>query len=251
MALTWASNDEATLNGIRVDFIRSSYTEHVTKEDSNVVLKPKTWFDQYLELFSDINGEVFNFVEFGIFEGGSTLLFAEYFRRCRVLAFDLRHENPAVPRHLEKMGFDDRVRLHYRIGQSDGAKIVPHVEDYFGKESLHLVIDDASHHYELSREYVEILFPRLASGGKYVIEDWAWAHWPMTTYDTWAGTTLSSLILELVMVVASNPRIFSRIEVRPGIAIITKGEATLPARMKLDTYIKTAPRVWQPLHLPA
>ncbi len=110
---------------------------------------------------------------------------------------------------------------------------------------------DADRHCRVSRASFEKPFPRLTSGGKRVIEDRARAHGPVTTCDTAGGRALSSPILGLAMAVASNPRIFSRLEVRPGLAIVTGGEATLPARPTLDSLIQTAPRVRQPLHLPA
>lgn len=41
---------------------------------------------------------------------------------------------------------------------------------------LDLVIDDASHLYELTRTSFVTLFPLLQPGGMYIIEDWAWSH---------------------------------------------------------------------------
>jgi hypothetical protein len=43
---------------------------------------------------------------------------------------------------------------------------------------LDLVIDDASHIYGPTKASFQALFPLLRPGGLYLIEDWAWAHWP-------------------------------------------------------------------------
>ena len=43
---------------------------------------------------------------------------------------------------------------------------------------LDLVIDDGSHLAEPTRTSFDTLFPLLAPGGFYIIEDWAWEHWP-------------------------------------------------------------------------
>ena len=51
------------------------------------------------------------------------------------------------------------------------AKTKGYVQNY-----LDLVIDDASHLYELTRARFVTLFPLLQPGGMYIVEDWAWSH---------------------------------------------------------------------------
>jgi cephalosporin hydroxylase len=249
MTCCWDTDKTAILNGVKIEFISGNYSEHKTTDDRIVVLKPKGWFDLYKELFSNLNGGKFNFVELGIFEGGSALLFAEDFPDAKIAAFDLRSPNPSVLRHVETMGFSDRVKLRYNTSQSDAKALSAGIESAFNGDQVHLVIDDASHNYEHSRNSFEILFPLLAPGGKYVIEDWGWAHWPIAVYDSWGGVALSSLVMELVMAVASNPALCSRLEVRPGMAILTKGTKTATDRINFTSLLKTKPRTWQPLRL--
>ncbi len=104
------------------------------------------------------------------------------------------------------------------------------VQENFGDQPLDLVIDDCSHMYEMTKSSLNTLLPRLREGGLYVIEDWGWAHWPD---EYWQGsahqmvdeqTSLSKLILELVMVVASQPGLISELTVRPGVVFLTRGE---------------------------
>lgn len=247
MALEWHSETAATLNGVPVKFVDSNYATHKTTADQIIVLKRKAFFAQYQPLCDGLSRDRINLVELGIFEGGSTLIFAEQFPQMRIAAFDLRSENPVLTRHLTAMGFADRIRMHYNTSQSDEAALVAGIAASFGTEPLHMVIDDASHHYGFTRDSFEILFPRLIAGGKYVIEDWAWPHWPGKTYDGWDGIALSALVMDLTMAMGSVQGLFQSIEVFPDVVIVTKGDATPPQRMSLAQITKTEPRVWRPL----
>ena len=67
-------------------------------------------------------------------------------------------------------------RTHWRTDQRDRDKLEAIVAAEFDGP-LDLVLDDASHLFVPTRTSFELLFPRLAPGGLYVIEDWAWEHW--------------------------------------------------------------------------
>ena len=252
MSIRWIDDNPATLNGVPVEAVFSDYSSHHTTAEKIIVLKGKHFFKRYKEEAQHLRGAPWNMVELGIFEGGSTLIFAEDFADVRIAAFDLRAENQTVSDHIERMGFGDRVRLHYQTSQSDETELRNGIRAMFGNEPLHLVLDDASHHYDHTLASFEILFPLLAPGGKYVIEDWGWAHWPSAHYDSgnWGGVALSSLVMQLVMAVASNPKLFTKLDVSPSMVIVTKGIQTDSERMSLGRAVKVAPRKWQPLHLP-
>lgn len=249
MTLEWTSNERALLHGVPVDVVMSDYMAHQTGDERIVVLKPKAYFDAYAALFRPMVGKSVRMVELGIFEGGSALLLAEMFPTARIAAFDLRPESLAVLRHVQRMGYSDRIQLFYKTSQSDAHALHAGIAGFLGEGPIDIVIDDASHHYNHTRNSFEIVFPLLRPGGLYVIEDWAWAHWPTPAYDSWPGTAMSSLVLELVMTLASAPREISEIVVRPGMVVVTKAGSFTHERLCIDALMKLHPRTWQPLRM--
>ena len=92
------------------------------------------------------------------------------------------------------------------------------MEGEFADRPLDLIIDDASHEYENSKVCFQELFGYLRPGGKYVIEDWGWLHWPGEEWQTakshfWNQPAMTNLVFELVMALGSHhPKIISRIQ---------------------------------------
>ncbi|MDX2101962.1 MAG: class I SAM-dependent methyltransferase [Alphaproteobacteria bacterium] len=247
MALDWTSDTTATLNGVPVRVVYSGFSEVQTTDDEIIVLKPRYFFDSYRELFANTESPR-SIVELGVFEGGSALILAEMFPHARIEAVDLRAANPAVLRHITRMGFADRLRIHYGVSQADEAALTELVERRLDSR-VDLVVDDASHEYELTRRSLEILLPFVRPGGIYAIEDWGWAHWPAPTFDHWAGTALSSLILELVMATATRPKLFGRLVVNGSFAYLVRGADAVERPFRLVDHVKIAPRQWAPVRL--
>jgi len=92
-------------------------------------------------------------------------------------------------------------------------------------EPLDLIVDDASHRYDDARASFEACFGYLRPGGLYIVEDWGWAHRGTPEFDYLKGSKpLTQLLSDLTALLASNPRIVSRIDIQgPSIAIITRG----------------------------
>jgi Cephalosporin hydroxylase len=165
-------------------------------------------------------------MEVGLFEGGSLVLFDKLFSPSKIVGVDIRR-NPIEP--LEE----------YRVAN-------PHVVTYYSRSQdkpgtwqaarqnfpagIDLVIDDASHLYEQTRATFEMLFPLVAPGGNYVIEDWAWSHRPgaQDNASVWAEKkSTTNLIMELVVMAASYGVVDS-IHVQQELICITKGRGKLP-----------------------
>lgn len=121
-------------------------------------------YDKY---FSQYRDKEFTFIEAGIGGyhysdrgGGSLQMWRKYFSLARIIGFDIY----------------DKSRLN-----------IPGVELYQGSqtdrtflESLEnpfIFIDDASHKSDLTIQTFEIMFPRLHSGGIYVVEDAHVSYW--------------------------------------------------------------------------
>lgn len=198
-----------------------SLDDYSRQTDANrfIILKDRGSLDNYSTVFGEAPPKTI--LEFGIFQGGSPALFSLWFNTEKFVGIDL---SPPVA------GFDEfcrthpvgrKIRSYYQVSQTDQRRIEEIVRAEFGHTPLDVVIDDASHLYETSRETFEIAFPLLRPGGTYVIEDWGWAHWPGSQFFQ-HETPLSLLIMELTMLCASRSDLISDIRVFPSFAFIRK-----------------------------
>ncbi len=207
--------------------------ETVDPESDEFVLLKNRGMIERLRRFAP--NSVGNIVDLGIFKGGSVALYRELFSPRRIVGIDRSSDRAEVlDRFIARHSLNDDIRLYYETSQDDQERLSLIVQENFGDQPLDLVIDDCSHMYGMTKSSLNLLLPRIREGGLYVIEDWGWAHWPD---EYWQGsahqmvdepTSLSKLILELVMVVASRPGLISEVTVRPGVVFLTRGEELVP-----------------------
>jgi cephalosporin hydroxylase len=209
-------SSEFAIGDTRFRVISEDYSKHQTTADEVIILKDLGWFEYYGELIRE--RKVRNLVELGIFEGGSTILFALLFDWLHIAAIDLRPPDAAVLGHIARLGLEDRVSLFYGVSQDDRAAVEEAVSAKFGAEPIDMVVDDASHWYTLTRASFEILFPRLRHRGIYVVEDWAWAHWAgVFQTEQWVDQpALTNLAFELTMLLGSRYDMLERVDIRAG-----------------------------------
>ncbi len=126
----------------------------------------------YERYFGSLRNEKINFFEIGIGgydvpeAGGSSLrMWKEYFPNSDIYALDYYDKSP----HSED-------RLHIYQGSQDNPEILQKIYQDMGR--IDIVLDDGSHRSEHVIASFEILFPLLASGGMYVVEDLATSYWP-------------------------------------------------------------------------
>jgi cephalosporin hydroxylase len=220
---------EFAMRDVRFRVVTQDYHRHRTTADEVIILKDLRWFEYYGELIRERN--VVNLVELGIFEGGSTLLFALLFEWLQITAIDLRGPDAPVLEYFRRLGLEDRVNLCYGVSQDDRDAVDKAVSAKFGSQAIDMIVDDASHLYAPTRASFEILFPRLRHRGVYIIEDWAWAHWPGTFQnDQWIDEpALSNLVFELIMLAGSRYDLIDKIDIRHGtIAAFKNADRPLP-----------------------
>jgi predicted O-methyltransferase YrrM len=164
-------------------------------------------------------------LELGVFEGGSYVFLDKVFRPAKLSALDLREEpTPALLQYVQSR---DCRTLHFGASQTD-ERILDRIitEDLSGR--LDMVVDDASHAYDLTRRSFELLYPRLAPGGTYIIEDWAWAHFRRSQGDGALGATrpaLTNLIFDLVQLQGSTDLI-AELRICRSMAIVRKPDSS-------------------------
>jgi len=161
------SGDVYELDG--VEFV-CKYAPGSTPERFHIV-KSLPFVEYFVEFCRDFEGK--RIFELGIAEGGSTALLALVTSPQKLVAVDLEPQRlAALDDFVARRGLADRVKLHYSVDQSDKEHLRRIVADEFAGQPLDLVLDDASHQLAPTRASFEALFPYLAPGGMFTIEDW-------------------------------------------------------------------------------
>jgi SAM-dependent methyltransferase len=194
--------------------------------------KRKGLIDQYERFFAlRDDAEVRSMLELGVWDGGSVAFWHEVLRPAKHVGVDLevRADSAYFRHYVRSRGLEDRVKTMWGVDQSDADAMREIVATEF-PEGVDLVIDDASHRYAPSRASFETLFPLVRPGGLYVIEDWAWGHWPefQDPRHAWAREpALTALLIELIEVLGSSTGLIADIIVFRGFAAIERGTAPI------------------------
>ncbi|MDQ1510198.1 MAG: hypothetical protein QOG50_2042 [Actinomycetota bacterium] len=191
------------------------------------LLKPRHEVEWYERFLRDRAPQFI--VEVGSYDGASSALFGELAHPKRLVAIDRRPEpSPAFTDFINRRGFTDVISAHYGVDQSDTPRLLGIVAEAFGDTALDLVVDDASHLVEPTRATFNCLFPHLAPGGIYLIEDWSWAHSGLGHIGEWAEQRpLTTVIFELGLACASRPKVISNVNVFKNYALVERGPAPI------------------------
>jgi len=247
----WKTDTSFVVDGLEFGGDLKSYTERTTP-DRVVILKDSRLLQQYLDFLAP--HQINNLFELGIWQGGSPLFYGLATDAKRVVALDIlnkdappdtadsaqlmAYRNPAIDEIIVAHNLGEKVKLHFGTSQADPAAVKQIMDSEFGDEKLDLVIDDASHYYDLSRKSFELIFPRLREGGLYIIEDWQWAHMDDPRYQSGEifghRPALSNLIFELLIAYGSHADLFWNIVVRDWFVALQKGSKQLPDDFSLD-----------------
>ena len=201
--LHWVSNKEFFIEetGFSIDITEGPDRRESTDEFFTLV-KTRKHIEDYLCL-QDEGFE--NVLELGMFQGGSIVFFDKLLKPKRLAGVDIKSERiGALERYIERGA--SHIKTHYNSSQDDEALLKNIVEtDLNG--SVDLIVDDASHLYELTRKSFLILFPLLEPGGLYIIEDWAWSHREgsqQPAHPRYDKPALTNLVFELIVELAGN-----------------------------------------------
>ncbi|MEN2787573.1 class I SAM-dependent methyltransferase [Sphingomonas qilianensis] len=201
--LNWL--DEATFKIGDVTFTLD-YMLGGSKRPSDVknftMMKATNFLDKYLSLQGKGIQKV---LELGVYQGGSYVFLDKLLRPARISAVELETKPiPALDRYISENR--ERCKLYYGTSQADVDALERIVRDDFDGE-LDLVVDDASHFYELTKTSFETLFPRLKPGGTYIIEDWSWSFEPSyqdTSHSWFTQPSLANIFIDLAEELSIN-----------------------------------------------
>lgn len=110
----------------------------------------------YEALFHKYKNEPINLFEIGYQNGGSALLWYEYFPYVNIRSIDINETCPQP--------YKDRIRLDFK-------DIHNLTIDYFNDFLPDIIIDDGSHILEEQLFAVQLLYPILKQGGMLIVED--------------------------------------------------------------------------------
>jgi SAM-dependent methyltransferase len=237
--LTWKDDDrlalgETTFHTMPPDFLTEGARVDVGKGEF-FIFKPRSRVEEYAALIEEVEPQ--HVFELGVYQGGSTLFFAELARPQRIVAIDrlpLTDVRDRMARYAASRGLTDVVRVFGEVDQADRHRLAQIVEHEFDGAPLDLVVDDCSHLYEATRASFNELFPRLRPGGVYVIEDWRLAH---SALGEWLPeqVPLSRLLFEIVLALAGMPDLITEVSIDKGAASITRGETRVdPATFQIS-----------------
>ncbi|GAC1040836.1 class I SAM-dependent methyltransferase [Rhizobium sp. No.120] len=191
--------DDATFaiggNKITLNYEHGGSKRKSTQSDFTM-MKSRSFLTQYLQH----EGEDFRrILELGVYQGGSFVFLDQVFRPDKISAVELSEVPiPALDAYVQKR--NGRASVHYGTSQDDAKRLAEIVERDFGGQ-LDLVVDDASHFYDQTKESFKVAFPRLRPEGLYIIEDWSWSFFKdyQSPDHPWAGHhSLANLAIDLM-----------------------------------------------------
>ena len=214
-------------------------------DDCFVFYKIKHLVDQYADFFATRNFTCERLFELGMWEGGSLAFWFEAFRPKKIVGIDLadRADSPYFLRYTSENNLRERVKAYWGVNQADKQRVREIARKEFDGP-LDLVIDDASHIYAPTVSSFETLFPLIRPGGFYIIEDWAWEHWPSCFVDPARVNLvgLSDLVSEMVQAAGTSNSLINSVTVYEGFAAIERSKAAVPEEIVLKDFIVRRPR---------
>ena len=129
--------------------------------------KSELYMDRYSREFGHLFPEKIALLELGVRRGGSLQLWRDLFPNGQIAGLDL---NPVA---IE----DESGRIHVYQGFQQDPDVLDRLATQVAPEGFDIVIDDASHLGEYTRDSFWHLFRHhLKPGGVYVIDDWGCAY---------------------------------------------------------------------------
>ena len=242
--IEWSAS-EARVGDVVFDLASSgaAYPSEITAARPRLI-KNQFLVSEYASIFASADiPERPRMLELGLWDGASAIFWSELLKPAIYIGIDLdtRGDSEVLRQYASPQ---HRIVTRWGVSQTDREALLSLVraED---AAPLDLVVDDASHLYEPTKASFEILFPLLRAGGVYVIEDWAWAHWPRFQSPThnWAfETPTTRLVCELVAVAGGGDEVIGGLTVFAGLVAVTHGPAILDESFSLKGVTTVRPR---------
>jgi hypothetical protein len=125
--------------------------------------KHQLYLNNYVRHFQHLAHQHIKLLELGVLNGGSLLLWRDYFQDGQIVGL-----------HLNRVNIDDRTgRIRVYQGDQRDLQLLTRIAGECSPDGFDIIIDDASHIAEFTKISFWHLFENhLNPGGYYVIEDW-------------------------------------------------------------------------------
>jgi hypothetical protein len=235
-AIHWLAPDRFRLDDVTFWLTTTDFQTPSTP-DQFVFLKNRQHLHDYETLLTDRCTR--HLLELGIYHGAGLAFWDLLLKPDRSVGIDRLPEAPILAHYMITHPTHTIVP-HFGVAQEDQAALQALLLDAFPAQDLDVVIDDASHEYVPTRAALAAILPFVRPGGLYIIEDWAWAHWPGVWQDPatspLAGRPLSNLVFELVMIAATSPHVIQALHLTHQIVVVERGPGQLaPTHLALET----------------
>ena len=164
-------------NVTTLQFLGSKY--NTDKYDINHTHLNKSYLHEYEECFLPMKDVAKTVFEIGVFNGCSLKMWEEYFQNADIWGLDI---NPESNKY-----YGERIKVitGSQVDQSAIDNVAPN-------QNFDIVIDDGSHLVDHIIESFNLIFPRVKSGGFYVIEDLGCTYGDNTPLiNIWPGQNLN------------------------------------------------------------
>ena len=139
-------------------------SQQLSLEHYNTDKIANRYLERYDPIVQHLVDQEITVLEIGIHEGGSLLLWRDYFPKRTIIGVDLKLPS----------GLSDEDRIQLFRGSQDDTAFLSKVANKTAPAGFDLIIDDASHIGALTKVAFWHLFDNhLKPAGLYVIEDWA------------------------------------------------------------------------------
>jgi SAM-dependent methyltransferase len=228
--LDWV-NDGFILESLHFiqDWSESAINRAVTYPDF-ILMKSRDNVETYIRVLSESRIAFSNVLELGIMRGGSCAFFNTLLAPRHHLAIDICQRESGLAHFAQSAVLDGRKFVpRYDVSQTETDRIARLFSEIAGSDAVFdLIIDDASHDYDMTLKAFNGLFPLLRPGGIYAVEDWGWAHWGPwqdPNHPSFSSPAMSNLVfLAALSCTSRGPGAISRVEVTPVTTFVFRGQ---------------------------
>jgi cephalosporin hydroxylase len=119
----------------------------------------------YAKYLAEMRADPINFVEIGVWHGGSMAMWCKYLPKAKFLFYDIANQvKPKADKHIDWT----RSRLH--IASAYTPESVQVARDYF-QNGIDFLLDDGPHTLDSMLQVVNLYAPLMNQGGVLMIED--------------------------------------------------------------------------------
>ena len=120
------------------------------------------YIDTYESLFFQFKDKNINFLEIGIFHGGSMKLWRDYFTKANIHGIDIVYTKLA-----KETLINENIKISLMNSMDSNSSVLRNINN----ETYDIIMDDGNHSFNAQYKTLINFFPKLKKGGIYIIED--------------------------------------------------------------------------------